>query len=83
MVTHRLHKSDGTEAHGVLHVTASEWQALLATARGDLSDQEREIARLLAEGKTQVAIAGQLGIHRSAVWRRVKAMSMKLRKLSL
>ncbi|MBK9114538.1 MAG: helix-turn-helix domain-containing protein [Betaproteobacteria bacterium] len=44
-----------------------------------LSNEERKIAELIAQGKTQAEIAGQLGLHRSAVWRRVKAIAARRR----
>jgi hypothetical protein len=44
-----------------------------------LSDEDRKIAESLAQGKTQAAIAVDLGLHRSAVWRRVKAIAARRR----
>lgn len=62
-----------------LQLTASEWRALLDAVGTVLSDEERKIAESLAQGKTQAAIAVQLGLHRSAVWRRVKAIAARRR----
>lgn len=56
------------------HLTPAEWQALIESIGVQLSAEENSIAGMLAQGKTQSAIAAQLGLHRSAVWRRAKAM---------
>jgi DNA-binding CsgD family transcriptional regulator len=65
-----------------LQLTASEWRALLDAASNELSDEEKKITESLAQGKTQAAIAVQLGLHRSAVWRRAKAIAARRRTTS-
>ena len=62
-----------------VQLTASEWRALLDLPSNVLSDEERKIAESLSQGKTQAAIAVQLGLHRSAVWRRVKVIAARRR----
>jgi len=57
-------------------LTAAQWQAIL-DVRSELSDEERSIVRLLAEGKTQAAVGAELGMHRSVVWRKANAISSK------
>lgn len=50
----------------------SGWQTLL---RSDtLSAAERRLVELLAEGHSQAAVGAQLGLSRSAVWHRAKAI---------
>jgi DNA-binding CsgD family transcriptional regulator len=39
-----------------------------------LSAEDQRLADLLAAGKTQAQIAVELGLHRSAVWRRAKRL---------
>lgn len=59
------------------HLSRAEWQALIEVSSNQLSPEERSIAVMLAQGKTQAAVAVQLGLHRSAVWRRAKAMAKR------
>ena len=54
------------------------WQAILESQEGQLSAEERSIVALLAQGETQPAIGRKLGLHRSAVWRRIKALRKRL-----
>ena len=54
---------------------ALAWRTILNSS--ELSEEERRIVELLAEGNTQAEIARQLGLHRSAVWRRVKIIRTK------
>jgi DNA invertase Pin-like site-specific DNA recombinase len=41
---------------------------------GGIESHDQRILELAAAGKTQLAIALELGIHRSAVWRRLKLL---------
>jgi DNA-binding CsgD family transcriptional regulator len=69
-----------SESDSKAQLTPTEWRALVDAAGDQLSDEERMIAELLAQEKTQAAIAVQLGLHRSAVWRRAKAMATRRKK---
>jgi len=62
---------------GKPQLNAAQWRALLDTAGDGLSHEEKDIAELLAQGKTQAAVGAQLGLHRSAVWRKAKAIAAK------
>jgi DNA-binding NarL/FixJ family response regulator len=53
---------------------------LLNSEGAQLSDEERGLAERFAQGETQTAIAAQLGLNRSAVWRRAKAIAAKRTK---
>jgi DNA-binding Lrp family transcriptional regulator len=53
---------------------AEEWHNFLGAHFAELSAENRRIVELLAEGKTQPQIGEELGLHRSAVWRRVKKL---------
>lgn len=43
-----------------------------------VSTEEKRMLQLLADGRTQAQIAKELGLHRSAVWRRVKKLRNRL-----
>jgi len=43
-----------------------------AVGPGGIESHDQRILELAAAGKSQLAIALELGIHRSAVWRRLK-----------
>jgi uncharacterized membrane protein len=52
-----------------------------STARGkltDLSSEDEKILDLLIQGRTQPEIGEELGMHRSAVWRRVTRLRKRL-----
>jgi DNA-binding NarL/FixJ family response regulator len=51
---------------------ATDWTAIRVQLKGKLSTEHERILDLLVEGKTQPEIARQLGLHRSAVWRRIR-----------
>lgn len=55
-----------------------DWQSVLDSQGVPLSDEERLIVSLLAQGKTQPQIGRELSLHRSAVWRRIKALRKRL-----
>lgn len=59
---------------------ATAWHSLLESR--DLSSEERRLLELLAQGKTQAGIAAQLGMHRSAVWRRVNTLRKRAKAVS-
>jgi len=61
-------------------LTPTEWQTLIETIGDQLSAEEKAIAEMLAQEKTQAAIGAQMGLHRSAVWRRAKAIAKKSRQ---
>jgi Helix-turn-helix domain len=61
-------------------LTPTEWQTLIDTIGGQLSPEERLIATMLAQEETQAAIAVQMGLHRSAVWRRATAIAKRGRQ---
>jgi len=63
-------------------LTPTEWQTLIETLGDQLSAEEKAIAEMLAQEKTQAAIGAQMGLHRSAVWRRAKAIAKKSRQPS-
>ena len=44
------------------------------SAHAGLTTEQRQIVDLLALGKTQPEIGRALGMHRSAVWRRIKKL---------
>lgn len=54
-------------------MTREDWARLLE-ANPELSPEEKRLLTLLAEGRTQPEIGAELGLHRSAVWRRVKKL---------
>ena len=56
---------------------ANDWKTLLKVIGDQLSPDERELVRLLAEGNSQASTAARLGRHRSAVWRKAKQIAMK------
>lgn len=49
-----------------------EWLKILRSLSGDLSEEERQIATALAEGKSTPEIARALGEHRSMIWRKAQ-----------
>lgn len=51
-----------------------DWHAARAKFVGTLSAEEQRIFDLLAQGLTQPEIGRQLGLHRSAVWRRIRRL---------
>jgi DNA-binding NarL/FixJ family response regulator len=53
---------------------AAKWARVTAEQKGALDTESRSILDLLVQGKTQPEIAASLGLHRSAVWRRVKRL---------
>lgn len=44
----------------------------------DASPTEKRLLALLVDGRTQPEIGRELGLHRSAVWRRVKKLRKRL-----
>lgn len=58
-------------------VKTEQWRQLQSDLQGQLSDEDSRILALLAEGKTQPEIGRRLGLHRSAVWRRVSKLKKK------
>jgi DNA-binding NarL/FixJ family response regulator len=54
------------------------WESALSSLRGSLSSEEEAILRMLVAGRTQPDIGKQLGLHRSAVWRRVKRLRQRV-----
>jgi len=60
---------------------AHDWQTVLSNHFGRLDAENRRILELLTEGKTQPEIGATLGLHRSAVWRRIrkiKALTLRI-----
>lgn len=51
-----------------------EWAEIRSRLAGSLSDEDRRILDLLAQDKTQPEIGKDLGLHRSAVWRRIRKL---------
>ena len=45
---------------------------------GSLTSEEERILELLDAGRTQPEIAEELGLHRSAVWRRIRKLRNRL-----
>lgn len=58
-------------------MTARQWLSIIEVDR--LTEEERRIVSLLADGKTQPEIAAILGLHRSAVWRRIAKLRKRTR----
>ena len=61
-----------------MNETSTNWQTILNTQGSGMSEEERTIVSLLAQGATQPEIGRRLGLHRSAVWRRIKALRKRL-----
>ena len=59
--------------------TGIDWRVAKARIHG-LSDEEQRILGLLAAGRTQAEIGKELGIDRSAVWRRVNKLRRRVRE---
>lgn len=59
-------------------LTADRWSAALNDLRGKTTPEEESILQLLAKGVTQPSIGKRLGLHRSAVWRRVRRLRLLL-----
>lgn len=57
-----------------LVVKNPDWSAAMNRLKGRISAEEEILLRHLAAGKTQPAIGTILGLHRGAVWRRVKRL---------
>ena len=57
-----------------------DWRLALQQLQG-IEGQERQIVELLAAGHTQPQIGKQLGLHRSAVWRRIRRLRVQLSDL--
>ena len=55
-----------------------DWNVALHSIGSKLGIVETQVLRLLAEGKTQSQIGSELGLHRSAVWRRVHRIRQRL-----
>jgi len=53
------------------------WKSVHAEQLQSLSEAERKLFSLLAQGKSQVEIGKILNLHRSAVWRRVARLRKK------
>jgi DNA-binding Lrp family transcriptional regulator len=51
-----------------------DWSKIRARLAGSLSDENRRILDLLVQDKTQPEIGKELGLHRSAVWRRIRKL---------
>lgn len=51
-----------------------DWATARTHLRGNLSDDDRRLLDLLAEGKSTPEIAAILGQHRSLVWRRAERL---------
>jgi DNA-directed RNA polymerase specialized sigma24 family protein len=56
---------------------AEDWVSLRQELQGRLSAEEDRLLQLLVEGKTQPEAGTALGLHRSAVWRRVRKLKKK------
>ena len=54
-----------------------DWRGAGGKLRG-MSSEEQRIVELLVIGRTQPEIGRELGLHRSAVWRRVKKLRDRL-----
>ena len=57
--------------------TKEDWQGAQAKLR-DLGLEEQRILELLAQGLSHRRIGEELGLHRSAIWRRVKKLRARL-----
>ena len=55
----------------------AEWSEVAERLGSDVNPDERRLLTLLRDGKTQPEIAAELGLHRSAVWRRVRALRQR------
>ncbi|HWZ63644.1 MAG TPA: helix-turn-helix domain-containing protein [Steroidobacteraceae bacterium] len=49
-----------------------EWAEILASLASQLSENERRIAKAMAEGKSTPEIGKMLGEHRSMIWRKAQ-----------
>jgi DNA-directed RNA polymerase specialized sigma24 family protein len=58
---------------------AIDWKAATALNLEELSEADRQLLALLAEGRSQAEIGRNLGLHRSAVWRRATRLSKRIR----
>lgn len=54
------------------------WANAHRELQGRLSEEEDRILSLLAKGKNQPEIGTTLGLHRSAVWRRIQKLKKKV-----
>jgi len=55
----------------------SDWQAMKVRIAKDLSESDRQILELLAQGNSTPVIARLLGTNRSAIWRRVQRLKIE------
>jgi IS30 family transposase len=59
-------------------LTRDDWTRLLATVGETLPQSERDLLQQLSAGRSQLEIAAELGVHRSAIWRRAKRLAGQL-----
>jgi DNA-binding NarL/FixJ family response regulator len=55
-------------------ISPEQWAQILTNQRLLLSDEDQAIVRLLSSGLTQKQAGANLGLNRSAVWRRARAL---------
>jgi predicted DNA-binding protein (UPF0251 family) len=64
----------GTDPSEARAKSTVEWKRAIMVLEGKMAEDEASVLGLLADGLTQPEIGVQLGMHRSAVWRRVKKL---------
>ena len=55
-----------------------DWRGALAKLGESVTETDRQIMKLLAEGSSTPKIAKALGANRSAIWRRVQLLKQRL-----
>jgi DNA-binding NarL/FixJ family response regulator len=55
-----------------------DWKAAAVQLHEQLNEEERRIVQLLAEGHNRPHIAATMGLHRSAVWRKIQKIRERL-----
>lgn len=58
-------------------MTKATWRAVQEALEKTLTVEESRILDFLAAGKTQPEIGAILGLHRSAVWRRIRVLRIR------
>jgi DNA-binding NarL/FixJ family response regulator len=55
-------------------IPTERWRKILAEMGAGFSDEDRQIVQLLRTGLTQAQVGVKIGLNRSAVWRRARAI---------
>lgn len=60
-------------------IRAENWSRILVSVGEQLSEEERRIAKELADGKTMREVGSLLGQHRSSIWRTSKRIRARVK----